>query len=90
MNKSDSELEKQAFIDLQEQKNGNVLLDLSLPEAWSVFGMLQLALRHPELPANSKRVTTYIARRLQSLIATTPALEELARRGWDQNYDEHV
>ena len=79
--------EDRALIDMASQQNGNVILDLSMPEAWIAFGMLQLALRHPAIPATTKRATAQITRRLQALIATTPALEELAERGWDPKYD---
>ena len=84
-NKQD--LEIQALADLKEHQEKKVSLLLTFPEAWILFGMIQLSLRHPMIPETSKDATYKIAKGLQNMITVTPALVLLADLGWDPDYD---
>ena len=75
------------FAALVEDK-ASVRLDLTPREAWAVLSNLQLALRHPENNGSSAKMGRRIAERLQRMVASEGALAEVARRGWDQRYDE--
>lgn len=61
---------------------------LSKLQAWALFSQLQLALRHPENKGNAADIGRHFAELLEKQIATTPALAEVAKRGWDAKYDE--
>jgi hypothetical protein len=65
-----------------------VILELTKKQAWMLMCEVQLALRHPNNNGPSAKVSKEVAELLQEQIATTPALAELARRGWETKYDE--
>lgn len=65
-----------------------VILELTKLQAWSLLSQLQLALRHPENKGPTSDIAREIAGAIQEKIATSPALAEVARRGWDKRYDE--
>lgn len=65
----------------------DIMLQLTPGEAWCLLAQLQLACRHPDNNGPSRKVAEEIARYLQTAVATTPALAELAARGWDPTYD---
>lgn len=60
---------------------------LTAMQAWCLFATIQLACRHPQFVGPTRQIVEEIARQVQSEIATTPALEALAEKGWDPNYD---
>ena len=56
--------------------------------AWCLLSAVQLASRHPEAMATAPmQVAVEMARHIQTLIATTPALKRVAEMGWDQTHD---
>jgi hypothetical protein len=63
---------------------------LSKLQAWALFSELQLALRHPENNGPSAEIARHFAEQIQKKVATTPALAEVAKRGWDTKYDEEA
>lgn len=65
-----------------------VMLVLTAVEAWQVFSLLQLALRHPGNNGATAVFGRLLARQLETAVTPTPALVEVARRGWDPAYDE--
>ena len=54
---------------------------------WSLLSQLQLAFRHPRNQGPTKEIAGDVARQIERLVATTPALEEMARRGWLKSQD---
>jgi hypothetical protein len=57
--------------------------------AWCMMAAIQLASRHPEaMKGPTLKVAVEMARHIQSVIATTPALARVAEQGWDQTLDE--
>jgi hypothetical protein len=64
-----------------------IKLLLSKLQAWALFSELQLALRHPDNKGSAAEIARHFAAQLQKKVATTPALAEVAKRGWDPKYD---
>jgi hypothetical protein len=67
-----------------------VVLEMDVAQAWLLFAGLQLALRHPDVPPDTRQSLTEIAERLQEVVAprTLPALAAVAAAGWDQAQDQ--
>ena len=65
-----------------------VILELTKLQAWSLLGQIQLALRHPQNNGPTGDIAREIALGIQEKVAPSPALAEVARRGWDKRYDE--
>jgi hypothetical protein len=65
-----------------------IIMELPGETAWYLFMNLQLALRHPGNTGPSAEFVRKFALELQEKLAITPALRELAEKGWDPNYDE--
>ena len=59
-----------------------IALHLDPLHAWIVMAMLQLACRHPDNTGHSRAIAEAIGRTLQIAVATTPALNAIAERGW--------
>ena len=67
---------------------GEVLdLRLNRLDAWMLMSGIQLALRHPKNTGPTSVVLRSIAERLIALVATTPTLREVAKAGFDPDYD---
>jgi hypothetical protein len=82
-NTSLEELLKAAAIELRElDTHEPITITLRPLQAWALLGNLQLALRHERNTGATARVGRHIARLLEREVATTPALKEIARRGW--------
>jgi hypothetical protein len=60
---------------------------LSKLQAWALFSQLQLALRHPKNKGATADIAKHFAEVIQKQVAVTPALAEVAKRGWDPKYD---
>jgi len=72
----------------QEKQAKTVTLVLDFTSAWALFCNIQLALRHPGNTGSTGKIARAIAQNLEKEIAVTPAIREVARRGWEQAYDE--
>lgn len=55
--------------------------------ALDLLSALQLASRHPELPARLKHTLTEIGEGLQEYLSVTPNLAAIAAAGWDEHFD---
>jgi hypothetical protein len=64
-----------------------IVLELTAVEAWILLSQIQLACRHPENTGPSRKMVEGLARRIQDVLAQTPALYAIAQRGWDPDYD---
>lgn len=62
-------------------------LPLGRWEAYCLIAVIQLALRHPALGEAVTVAITRVGRRLQPMVADTPELAEIIRRGWDKAFD---
>lgn len=67
-----------------------ITLHLEPLHAWIVMAMLQLACRHPDNTGHSRAIAEAIGRTLQTAVATTPALNAIAERGWRQPIDVQI
>jgi hypothetical protein len=77
------ELLQAAALELRELDTREpILIELRPLQAWALLGNLQLALGHERNTGATARVGRQIARLLEREVATTPALKEIARRGW--------
>ena len=82
-NTSLEELLRAAAIELRELDTREpITIKLRPLQAWALLGNLQLALGHERNTGATARVGRHIARLLERAVATTPALKEIARRGW--------
>jgi len=63
---------------------GVIELTMSPIEAWIIFSQLQLALRHPGNNGEGREIAVDFARKLQAIVAVTPALRTVAEMGWDE------
>jgi hypothetical protein len=61
---------------------------LSKLQVWAILANLQLALRHPDNKGAMAEIAKSLAQQIEKQIATTPALAEVAKRGWNPKYDE--
>lgn len=61
---------------------------LSFWEAWSILGAIQLACRHHSFNGPSRDLAEAVARRIEQSITPFPAMKEVARRGWDPQFEE--
>ena len=64
-----------------------IVLRLTALQAWALLSQLQLALRHPANIGPTAETARRIAEGLEAIVATTSALQEVARRGWDPAFD---
>ena len=86
-----SENEK-LFIDFRMElsgiiEKGPVEIEFSALELWIILSQMQLAIRHPDNNGSGRDIAVKIAKRIQGKIASNGALGEVAKRGWDPNYD---
>jgi hypothetical protein len=59
-------------------------------EAFMLLSILQLALRHPAMAQTSPTVAEFaraLAENIQERLCKTPAMKEIAERGWQQEHD---
>ncbi len=55
---------------------------------WCLFAAVQLASRHPNaMQTRPMQTAVEVARSIQALLSTTPALARIAEQGWDQTSD---
>lgn len=52
-------------------------------EAFMLLAVLQLALRHPGLDGAAGKFARELAKNIEQRLCVTPALKEVARRGWE-------
>jgi hypothetical protein len=56
---------------------------------WCLMSAVQLASRHPgAMQTKPLQTAVEMARAIQGIVATTPALARIAEQGWDQAYDQ--
>jgi hypothetical protein len=56
-------------------------------EAFTLLGLLQLALRHPKIDGFPREFGQGLAHNIEERIGKTPAIREIARRGWQSSED---
>lgn len=77
-----------AAEELRQANSPYLSLELTAENAMAFLGMLQLVLRHPELPESMTEVAREIADTIEcQLISCGPAVREVCRMGWDPNCD---
>jgi hypothetical protein len=88
----DAELEKQfaAEVVALEQSGAVLPLQFKPSEAWMLLALLQAALRRPGIDAGPESVGAFgktLAKNIEGRLCRTPAMQEVARRGWGQASD---
>ena len=79
---------KREFLELCDDVLATpVVLELDLLQAWVLFSQLQVALRHPKNVGEARRIAHAIASELEKKLPMGPAMAEVAKRGWDPQYD---
>jgi hypothetical protein len=73
----------------RKHERGAFQLSLSAPVALQLAGALQLALRHPNFPAVTRRVIDTLLEALREYFRDCPLTLELLRQGDDPAYDVH-
>jgi hypothetical protein len=56
-------------------------------QAFTLLGLLQLALRHPKIDGYPRDFASSLAHNIEERIGRTPAIRETARRGWQPSED---
>lgn len=56
-------------------------------EAWCAMSCIQLASRHPGNDGHTAEKARNVAELFERVLASTPALKEVARRGWLEKFD---
>ncbi|MDD5457478.1 MAG: hypothetical protein PHV30_10680 [Candidatus Margulisbacteria bacterium] len=64
-----------------------IKMDVTPLEAWVIMCQLQLALRHPRNIGPTAVIAREIAKEIQEKVAITPALQEIAEKGWKREFD---
>lgn len=67
-----------------------ITLTLTPPQAWGIAAQLQLALRHPQNHGSFTSLAYDLVQKLFAYVAITPALAELACRGWYTDIEEEA
>ncbi len=65
-----------------------VFLELTAHEAWALLSQIQLAGKCPLNRGPAARIAAKVGREIQELVASTPALAEVAEAGWDSPIEE--
>lgn len=78
------ELIKQFDIDFEQLKEDEqkIALHLYKADAWCLMRQIQIASQMPGNGGVKLEVAVEIVKRIQNALATTPALREVAERGW--------
>lgn len=78
------ELIKQFDADFERIKEDEqvIRVDMYKADAWCLMRQVQIASQMPGNGGVKLDVALEIARRIQNALATTPALKEVAERGW--------
>jgi len=86
---TDAALVQAGAEEMRAAQDAGVMLPLHLrpSSAFQLLGILQLALRHPGLSGAVRDFATQLARLIEDQICKTPAMREMARRGWSKEYD---
>lgn len=82
------ELMEMAARDIRAFGGVPLAMTMGVGEWWVVFSHLQLALRHPGANRFGSAIARDIAQDLGAMIARSPALREMVRRGWEAEHDE--
>jgi hypothetical protein len=71
-------------------KGPPIAVQLTPVQAWAIMSTIQLACRHPDYSGPTRRIAEEFARALQQVIATSPTLKDVAKKGWHAEFDEPI
>ena len=74
-----------------EQSGAGMPFTFKPSEGWMLLAALQLVLRHPQVNASAPGAGAFadkLARNIEGRLCKTPAMKEVAARGWLAAYDE--
>jgi len=83
------ELVQQMIRELEEltARHPQVMIALTPRDAFSLIGVLQLALRYPGFAGSTRELALHVKETLIATVATSPALAAVARMGDDPAFD---
>jgi hypothetical protein len=88
MERTDLQLAAAANDEMLARNSTCLHLELTMLEAISLLGQLQLALRHPANAGPAAELIRKIAQAIQEFLSKCgPATAELCRRGWESEHD---
>lgn len=79
-----AELFKDDFARLHEK---DFAMECNLLDMWCLLGAVQLACRHPEFNGPTRKIAEELARTIYDGMDVSPVMREVARRGWDTQFD---
>lgn len=78
---------KDDFAGLHEKTHA---MECSYLDLWCLLSAVQLACRHPEFTGPTREIAEALARDIFNEMDLSPTLREVARRGWEPEYDEVI
>lgn len=85
------ELIQLAASELRRHSLPSLTLDLTAENALAFLGMLQLVVRHPDLPETMTELAREIADTIECQLSSCgPAVREICRQGWNTDLDEDL
>jgi len=89
--RGDDDLYEKFVAEFAEMENHpGIELRLDAMQGWAIFSAIQLACRHPLFQGPTRQMVEAIARRLQEVVAQTPALKAIAEMRCPAKYDVPV
>ena len=81
--------ETRLAVELQTlmRRGVSVTLELSPPDAYAVVGLLQMALRHPQIPPYPAHVARAVVDQIAYAFADAPFVRTTIAQGYDPAYD---
>jgi hypothetical protein len=73
---------KEDFSGMYEKTHA---MECSCLDLWCLLSAVQLACRHPEFKGPTREIAEALAREIFDEMDITPAIREVARRGWARN-----
>lgn len=81
----DNKLATRSACELADVPALPVTFELRPVDLMTLLGVIQLALRYPELPANARNVAQALAKAIEYKLASFgPATAEICARGWSE------
>src|SRR3974390_2814900 len=69
----------------------DLIINIKIKDAWILVAAVQLALHHPNYPANIRVWTAYLTRQfITAISARHPSAREALEMGYDERYDVEV
>ena len=71
-----------------KKKHGHIIIPMEFTAAISLVGALQLALRHPTFPENSRKQVEQFIYSIRDAVSSEPAIVDIIQMGFDPEHDQ--